>query len=690
MACLCMCVFSVLNAFSQVNDSIGAGEDIIEGIVENESNLESGLEGYEQALEALIKHPININKSTYYDLIQTGLFTDVQCRNLLQHREAYGPLLNIYELQTIPFFETEDIKRLSSFITTGNQSQSNTSFLQQLYSGKYQYYLRLSKVLEEQDGYNGDTSVSSPYPGNNMRIYTRLKYNFNNQLMYGITAEKDPGEELFGDTQPQGFDFYSAHFYKKSNGYLNTIALGDYEINLGQGLMLWSGFGYGKSVYPLAVRRTAKVLDVYSSVDENRFMRGAAVTLGKKHLFITPFISSKKIDANITLFDTVDTEVLEVSSLQTSGLHRTESELADKHAIRQTIAGIDISYYQQQFSIGASAVYYHFNTDLQKENTPYQFYDFEGNQLLHSGVHYHYLWKNILFYGETALSNNLQEGESFHIASLNGLLIPLDKTVDLAIVYRNFNKAYQTLYANAFADASSPSNETGTYFGVEIKPVRAWKIAGYIDVYKHPWLEFTADAPSYGTDILAEINFKPTKTFETYLRLKNEISNQNLSSDFSEDLPYDILIDRTKRSVRWNLVYKINSSFTLQNRIEYALYEQATTDVQEKGYLVYQDIKYHPFEFPASLSFRFELFNTDSYNSRIYTYENDVLYAYSIVALYGRGTRNYVTLEYSPFRWLDIWLRYARTFYDNEEIPSNADIEGPSKSDGRVQIRLKW
>jgi hypothetical protein len=671
-------------SYCQVADTTGAENDILESVVENENTIESGVEDFEEQRESLLKNPLQINTASYIELLQSGLFTDVQCRNLLQHIKNYGALLSIYELQTIPGFEVADINMVRYFITTGKNDHTDTPLYKEFYTGKYQYFVRFSKILNAQDGYSGDTSVASPYLGNNLRLYTRLKYNYNNRLLYGITAEKDPGEAFFGESQPKGFDYYSVHFLKRNSGFLNTVALGDYEINIGQGLVFWSGFGYGKSVYPIAVRKTGKVLDAYTSVDENRFLRGAAVTLGNKNLYITPFISYKKIDANISLFDSIDAEVLEVSSLQTSGLHRTAGELADKDAIQQTIGGIDVSYYKEQFHIGASAVYQYLNTVINKDLEPYEYFDLENNRLINASVHYNYLWRNILFYGETAASNNKK------IGTINGCIIPLDRSVDIAVVHRYYDKAYQSLYANAFADASTPSNEQGTYLGIEVKPSKPWKIAGYVDVYKHPWLTFLADGPSYGTDVLGELNFKPAKNFETYFRIKNEVSDANLSTAFSEDLPHDILVDRTKRNMRWNVVYKINTSFTVQSRIEYSFFEEATTFTEEKGYLIYQDLKYHPLGMPVSFSARFALFNTDSYNARIYVYENDVLYAYSIVALYGRGTRNYITVAYSPFTWMDIWVRYARTFYTTEEITSSADIQGPAKSDGRIQLRIKW
>ncbi|MBC8173487.1 MAG: hypothetical protein H7X71_06220, partial [Chitinophagales bacterium] len=384
--------------------------------------------------------------------------------------------------------------------------------------------------------------------------------------------------------------------------------------------------------------------------------------------------------------DTLAEEVTEVSSFQSSGLHRTETELADKDAIHETIGGIDISYFREQLTIGIAAVYFGYDTELNKDISPYEMYDFEGDQLLNASLHYSYLFRNILFFGETAMSDNKKVG------TLNGIIMPIDKTVDLTVSYRYYDPAYQTLYALAFSENSLPQNEEAIYMGLEIKPVRTWKISGYIDLYKNPWLEFDADAPAYGTDLLGEVNFKPNKIFETYLRFKNEVSDNNLSSVYTEDEEHDIIGNREKGYIRWHMIYKINSAIILKSRVEHSYYEEQT-GIPEKGYLVYQDVHYDPLNFPLSFSTRITFFNTDSYNTRIYTYENDVLYAYSIVALSGRGMRSYLTLAYSPFKWMDMWFRIGQTWYDDndEVIGSGLDaITGNTKSDAKLQIRLKW
>ncbi|MCB0381252.1 MAG: hypothetical protein KDD24_08345, partial [Flavobacteriales bacterium] len=80
------------------------------------------------------------------------------------------------------------------------------------------------------------------------------------------------------------------------------------------------------------------------------------------------------------------------------------------------------------------------------------------------------------------------------------------------------------------------------------------------------------------------------------------------------------------------------------------------------------------------------------YNTRIYAYENDVLYSFSIPAYYNRGTRTYLTVRYKVKRGIDVWLRYGLTHYENLDIISSGleEIVGNSKSDVKFQVRFKF
>ncbi len=676
--------------YAQENNAEGKllEDDILEDAAEKADNTDISLDTYQENLSYLLQNPININKAGATELRNTTLFTELQIRDLKRHIELFGPLLSLYELQTIPSFSDDDIQHLQPYITVTEKNKNTVPVLQQLTKGDYQYYFRVSRYLELQDGFIADTSGETAYYGNNLRIYSRFRYNYQNKLSYGITMEKDAGEAIFGPSQPYGFDYYSAHFFKKGTGTMKALALGDYELRIGQGLTMWSGFGFGKSVYPIAIRRAGPVLDSYTSTNENRFMRGAGVTTAFNNIYVTAFASSKAIDANISLVDSVDAEVLQVSSIGDTGggQHRTENELEDKDAIRETLAGFDIAYYNKQFNLGISAIYTQLSVPLVKPVDVYEIYDFTGDKLFNSSIHYNYLWRNLLFFGETAVDGNL------HAATLNGLIMPVDPKVDIALLHRYFSPKYQTLYAETFSDAAIPQNEQGMYFGTEIKPGRGWKISSYIDLYKHQWLEYRTDAPAVGTDLLAQLTWQPSRTFETYIRYKREISDRNASSDYFEDpLPMNYITEMEKSSIRWHADYDLNKSVTLKSRVEVSMYDEHL-GFPEKGYLLFQDLNYHPLSKSYGFATRFAVFNTDTYNTRIYAYESEVLYAYSVVALSGHGTRAYLLFTWSPLGWIDIWVRASNTWYSETDEVGTGDnaFPGNTRSDVKFQVRLKW
>jgi hypothetical protein len=467
---------------------------------------------------------------------------------------------------------------------------------------------------------------------------------------------------------------------------VKALALGDYELRIGQGLIMWSGVGFGKSVYPVAIRRAGPVLDSYTSVNENRFMRGAGATMAFGNTYITVFGSHKSVDANISLIDSTELEVVEVSSLDESGLHRTETELENKDAIRETVAGFDVTYYKGQFNIGISSVYFKYSSDIKETIDPYEIYDFTGNQLLNTSVHYNALWKNLLYFGETAVSGDM------HMATLNGIILPVDPKIDIALLHRYFSPEFQTLYAQTFSEGTLPQNEQGTYFGTEIKPSRAWKFSAYVDLYESRWLKYKTDAPVVGTDLLGQLSWQPSRVFESYIRFKHEIKNGNATIDDPDTDPStQYITDIVKSSLRIHSQLAVNRSITVKSRLEINYYDEQL-GLPEKGYLLFQDFNYQPLSSPFAFATRFAIFNTDSYNTRIYAYETEVLYAYSIIGLSGRGTRAYLMLSYSPFDWLDIWARVANTWYSSDTEVGSGDntFPGNTRSDAKLQVRISW
>jgi hypothetical protein len=109
------------------------------------------------------------------------------------------------------------------------------------------------------------------------------------------------------------------------------------------------------------------------------------------------------------------------------------------------------------------------------------------------------------------------------------------------------------------------------------------------------------------------------------------------------------------------------------------------------GFLVYQDVLIRPENKAYNLTFRYAIFDTDDYDSRIYAYENDVLYAFSIPGYFYKGNRFYVLLKWEILDNLDFWFRFAQTFYSNQTTISSGleQIDGNVKSEVKVQLRWK-
>jgi len=105
-----------------------------------------------------------------------------------------------------------------------------------------------------------------------------------------------------------------------------------------------------------------------------------------------------------------------------------------------------------------------------------------------------------------------------------------------------------------------------------------------------------------------------------------------------------------------------------------------------------QDLMWKPKSSPLDVTLRYALFDTDGYDTRIYSYENNALYVFAVPAYYYKGSRAYILLRYSFLRHCDLWVRYGYFLYNNRFIISSGaeQINGSRKSDLVVQLRISF
>ncbi|MBK7148405.1 MAG: helix-hairpin-helix domain-containing protein [Bacteroidetes bacterium] len=662
------------------------GTDVQEVIENTASQNESESFDYDafiDELEQFKKNPINLNKADENTLNDLPLLLPTQIGSLLQYISLHGKLISIYELQAVPGFDLVTIQRILPYVMVDSDLSETKIPIKKLFSkGTFTFVSRYKQTIEKSEGYQ--LSEGNRYLGKPFNLFLRFRYNYGTRLSYGFTAEKDAGEEFFKGSNKQGFDYYSGHFAIRDFSVLKTFIAGDYEVRLGQGLMVWSGFGVRKSPSVLNIRKQGIKLRPYTSLNESNFMRGAAFTVGKKGFEFTAFGSFKQLDATATALNadtSINTEEA-FSSFNESGYHRTPNEIEGRNSLLTLTAGGNFSYNQRSWHVGVNGLYNKFFGTYLPTLQPYSQYNLRQNWLVNASIDYRVQFRNVQLFGEQAISNNAG------FALLNGALVSLDAKVDIAVVHRYFSRNYQSLFANALAEGSRPQNEHGLYVALSVKPIRQIRIDVYSDLYKSDWLKYLVDAPSWGSDNFLQLTFTPNKKMELYARYRYEFRKRNLSGN---EAAFDYLDNEYRQSLRFNIKYKIGELFTLANRVEWSNFKNGNNKA-ENGYMIYQDIGFRKLGFPLSLNARLAIFKTDGFFSRIYTYENDVLYSFSIPALSGNGLRYYLMLNYNITRNIEVWVRFAQTnLFGVKTIGSSLDeINGNKRSEIKAQIRFKF
>lgn len=687
--------FLVLFSFSvysqRKNDII---QQRIEFIAEDLELEDISLEDVFDVLYYYYDNPINLNTATSDDLHELLLLSDFQINELLARIRQQGYFESVYQLQEMDNWDLMTIDLVLPFIVVippGDEKIKKKGLIQKMRDGNLEVFGRWIRGIEERAGYadvpdSVRLNSNQYYWGSPDRVYSRWRYTYSRTLSMGITMEKDPGEEIFGTTQPYGFDFYSPHFYYQRNDrFVRKIALGDYQMELGQGLAMWTGFAFNKTIEATKVRRNARGVRPYTSVDETRFLRGAAVELGAGPVTLTTFASRKMVNGSVQILDTLEggEDARFASSINLSGLHRTTGELARKNSITETIAGGNLNFQNNGFQAGISTVYQNYDTPLQRANRPSNQYEFSGTDLINYSVDYSYVYRNFSVFGEGAMSSS-----SGSIAYVQGLVFAPSKRASFAAVHRNYPKDYHTFYARGFGESARTINEQGTYLGATFKINDAWSFNAYGDVFQTPWLTFRADSPTNGHEFLGQLKYRPNPRLEVFFRAREQRKMQNARNFQGIMRPVE---DYYQRVYRMNFNYQVTKTVQWKSRVDYVTDERISTGLQ-RGFSMAQDIAFKSKNSPLQLTARYAIFDTDGFDARIYAFESHMQNVFSIPVYFNQGSRFYALMKYTFFDGkCDLWLRYAAFVFANQTtIGSGPElIQGSVRSEVGAQVRLR-
>lgn len=652
----------------------------LESIAEFADDEDIDLMQLAENLEHVAENRININDANKETLSLLPFLNAFQVHNILQYIKRYGPIVHPYELTAIRTIDERTAGLLLDYIYFGKSDRDVFRFKDAVRYTRQNSILRWDRVLQEREGYrrrrlfeeNGEPS-GSHYLGDPNRFLLRHRISMGRHIQMGFTAEKDPGEPWGLGTF--GFDFASGFLGLFDVGRVKQLVVGDFQAQFGQGLALWSSLAFNKSAMSLNTQRFGRGFSGSTGVDENRYFRGAAVTLDLGIVDVSAFASRTHVDASPNT--QVDGAFM---GIQSSGLHRTPTEIANRRQLGVASYGGHVKYGTGSLTLGSTIVANSLDAPIVPANQLHRIHQFRGNERLNASLDYQWIIKGIQVYGEAAVNERGQ------FATTNGAYVELDKRLIFSINQRWMSPQYDALYMAPFGETSAQgSGESGTYLGIEWRHNAKFTSNAYVDHYRFQWMRFHTSAPSHGRDYLWQTVYNINRKSLTYTRLRWQQRDINQP----DEMPVRQQSVENRISVRQHFQTELSEVWSMATRMEYS--ERRFMGDAEQGWLLYQDLRYHLKKSRLLFTARYAMFHTDGYNARIYAYEHDVLYAFSIPPYFDRGTRFYAIAKWDISKRATLWLRYAQTyFYEREVIGSGLnEIKGNRMDEVRIQLRVK-
>lgn len=631
--------------------------EIITGIAEELASDESDPEAtalFIEQLHDLNDEPVNINSTDKTELSRLFFLTEFQIKALADYTRHSGKIVSPFEIANIPGFDRETAEMMIPFITLENKMNSFAD------SAIFRSSL-LSNFSVKSSDY--DTIA----PGSPIKFLTKYKFTSGN-ISGGFTAEKDQGEKLIYGYPPLP-DFLSANLSISGNRFVRRIIIGDYSARFGQGTNINTGIRTRLSLTTPGYMSGRDEIKPYTSSDENNFFRGVATQFQINNLGLSVFYSINKIDATLNSADSISNDYIE--SFYRSGLHNTSSSLLKKDVAAETTYGANLSYSFSTLKIGITFSESRFSLPVNiTGNSPDEIYDFRGDKNQAATFYYSWLIKKMILAGE------FSSDERNKSAIVQGITFkPADRLI-INILYRNSQPGYRSFHSNGPGSSSSGDNMKGLLAGFTFEAAKYLFISAGCDLQHFPWLKYRCSAPSLAKREEVKIKYIPSEKFSAELYFFERLSILDKQECSGIKKQEEVI----SKAIKCVAKYSPSENLTLSTRFDFKVVDSSGT----KGMLLLQDLNYRFRTVPISLWFRYCIFKTSDWDSRLYTWENDLLYSFSIPALSGEGSRSYLVAGWKIWDGAELRVKYGiTTMTDDKDVLKNTE-------ELRMQLRLRF
>jgi hypothetical protein len=639
------------NSFPQETKLSESIISIAEEIAADESDPEMvGL--YIEKLYDLYENPVKINSADENELSRLFFLSDFQVKVIADYIKTSGKIVSSYEIADLPGFDQETAIMMSLF-----------SDLEKEYKTVPLPFRRRNSLLTNITLKPGDSDSS--WLGSSPRILTKYKFTAGG-FSGGILAEKDPGEELLSGNPPLP-DLLCGHLEWNGQGFIRRIIIGDYSARFGQGSNINTSIRTGLSLHAPGYMSARSEIRPYNSTDENNFFRGAGAEFSLSNLSMSLFYSQNNIDASLISASFPDKDL--VRSFYTSGLHNTLTTIQKKDLLTDIVYGLNFSYNSGNFRAGVIWSEERLSPPFKAEtDEPEKLFSFSGKSNSVYTIYYSSLIKRILLFGEMSVNGSLK------YAVIQGLTLRPSARLSTNLIYRYYKEGFVSLHGKGSGGNSVLWTGKSILGNFTFEAAKSLFISGGCEVIEYPWLRYRASSPSYS--IRREMRLRYIRSDQFLVESACYYHLSTTDDGRLNTIPG--LEEMTVRSFSTSFRYNLHENLTLGTRFYYKISEQSGSE----GMLMLQDINYRFGSIPVTIWIRYSLFSTDDWDTRIYAYENDLLYTYTIPALYGRGCKNYIMLSWRIRDRAEIRFKYGVM------SKQTVGIENPFSDEYRIQIRI--
>ena len=661
---------------SQTDDWDTLIEQLAEESVDADADDESAaLADQIDELTDFHEHPLDLNAATHADLLRLPFLNDVQAEAIMDYRLRYGVFRSIEELRLIKELNPKDLRwlRLCTFVDH-NQDEATQRLRPR---NRHELMMRFDLPAYKQQGWSWARGIA-----NRLRYTAQIGSHWD----FGVRAEKDAGEPMFTSHNPL-WDAWGAHAMLKDWRCVETLIIGDFKVSMGEGLVINNGFHMGKQLTSLW--RRAAVLRPHRSADESNFLRGAGITIRLAVPFsVSAIYSYRQLDATIQPDNSVQ-------SINTSGLHRTASELARQRTIACHTTTAHLAWDARHVRFGASAMYQYYDHQFRQGAALYRQIYPVGYQFGAVSTDYGLHIGNLYVSGETARSfaarsqspdaNGNSSGRGW--ATINKAMWRFSPNTALSAVQRFYSRNYYSALASTYGENQRVQNESGVTLILDADRVGPVAVRAFIDYFYSPWPRYTMTRASHGFEGAVQAVYS--------LRRGRQITARySLKSKERSDRRY-----RTSR-LHISYVHALSDAFTLQAAAHATHVAVASLNQRATGLALVPRADYSSRDGRWRCSLAATLFATGlgaeasytnaNYDSCFFLFEPTLYQSFGMVNLFGRGERLAASTRWKVSSRWQLQAKCGVTHYsDRDEISQGPTlIRSPWRTD--LQVLARW